>query len=323
MSGNLFNRRDALMLAGAGSLMASPVARAAGAALPASGEPMLPMELTFSGGKRAFKMHPRAAILTYPIRFILGAEGNGGGRVGIYLTLGGPTEADMAALAAEAREDLATRLAAIGLPVVPPAEMLAAQAVKELGSVPGSAKWDEGVLDPMGKRLWYMVAPPSAPLLPQWGSTSGSSEFGTTARLPSPSRAVDAVMIAPYLTLEFTTLSGTVKSGSKGSTSWAGGEILFGFKPHSITYFTAGGKRSIENVGGSFQPKGRIVIAPTRLPGQLRNNVAVPSPEMSKRMGNARIDAFDVDMTAWRDWVRLAFRSYNELMARHIAAARA
>jgi hypothetical protein len=311
------DRRHALKLAGIGAALATPLGRLA-AQSPAGS---LPIELNIWGGKGAFKMHPRAAIVTYPIRFILAAEANAGGRVGIYLTLKGPTEADMRALAAEARKDLASRLAAIGLPTVPPAELLANPDFAAMPKVPGGAKWDEGVLDPMGKRLWFMTGSPDAPLHPSWGSTTGSSEMFSIGKFNPASRSLNAVSIAPYLTLEFSTLTGSVKSGSKGSTAWAGGEILFGFKPHSHTYFSAGGKRSIENVGGGFQPKGRVLIAPTKLPGQLNSGVQAPSPELAKRMGNARIDEFAVDMAAWREWVRQAYRSYNAELARNIVTA--
>lgn len=311
------DRRGALKLAGIGALAATPLGRLAaqGAA------PGIPIELNLWGGKGAFKMHPRAAIVTYPIRFILAAEANAGGRVGIYLTLKGPTEVDMRALAAEARNDLASRLAAIGLPTVPPGELLANPDFAALPKVPGNARWDEGVLDPMGKRLWFMASSVDAPLHPGWGSTTGSSEMSSIGKFNPTSRALNAVSIAPYLTLEFSTLSGSVKSGSKGSTAWAGGEILFGFKPHSHTYYSAGGKRSIESVGGGLHPKGRVLISPVQLPGNLRSGVGAPGAELAKRMGNARIDEFAVDMNAWREWVRQAYRGYNAELARLIATA--
>ncbi len=312
-----FDRRDALKFAALAAATAVPIGRAL-----AQGEARIPIELNLWGAKGAFKKHPRAAIVTYPIRFITAAEGNGGGRVGIFLTLKGPTAAEMRMLANEARGDLAARLEAIGLPVVPPAELLANPEFAALGTVPGSAKWDGGKLDPMGNRLWHITASPDAPLHPSWGSTSGSSEFSGIGKFNKASRSLNAVAIAPYLTLEFSTLTGSVNSGSRGSTAWVGGEILFGFKPHSITYYNAGGQRSIENLGGGFQPKGRILISPTKLPGSLNSNVAVPPPEMADRLGRARIDEFAVDMAAWREWVRQAYRGYNAELVRLIAGAR-
>jgi hypothetical protein len=279
---------------------------------------MLPVELSMWGAKRAFRTHPRAVIISYPIRFILGAEASGGGRVGIYLTLKGPTEADMQALTAEAHKDLVERLAAIGLPVVPAAEMLANAEFQKLPKTPGGAAYNEGVLDPMGKRLWYITGCADAPLHAKWGSNNGAAEFSSIGQTAATSRSLDAVALVPYLTLEFTTLAGAVNSGRQGSTAWVGGEVLFGYKPHSITYYTAGGKRSIENLGGGIVPKGRVLIAPNKLPGQLNSGVQSPNAELVKRMGRARIDEFAVDMNAWREWVRLAYRSYNAELAREI-----
>ncbi len=311
------DRRDMLRLAGVS---------AAGALAPASrlfaqSDAQVPIELSFWGGKNAFRMHPRAAIISYPIRFILAGEGSGGGSVGIFLSLKGPTETDMQKLTAEARNDLAARLAAIGLPAVPPAEMLANPDFAALPKAAGGSKWEQGVLDPMGKRIWYITGCPDAPLHDKWGSTDGRAEMMSMGKMTAASRSLNAVALVPHLTLEFSTLSGSVKSGSKGSTSWVGGEILFGFKPHSNSYFMAGGKRSIEMVGGGFQTKGRVLISPSRLPGELKSAVATPGAEMAKRLGRARIDEFVVDMTAWREWVRQAFRGYNAEMVRHIATA--
>lgn len=310
------DRRDMLKLAGL----------AATAAVPGSGllaqpnVPDKPIQLDIWGAKGAFKAHPRAAIVTYPVRFIMAAEANAGGRVGIYLTLKGPTEADMRALAAEARADLARQLDAIGYPAVPPAELLANADFQAMPKVAGGAKWDEGVLDPMGKRLWFLTGSPEAPLHPSYGSTNNSAEMSTIGKFNPTSRSLNAVALAPFPTFEFSTLSGSVSSGSKGSTAWAGGDILFGFKPHSSAYFSGGGKRSIESMGGGFQTKGRILLAPTRLPGELRTGSGNPSPELRKRMGNARIDEFAVDMGAWREWVRQACRSYNAEIIRGIGS---
>lgn len=311
------DRREMLKLAGcsaAAGLLPSGPALAQGGA-------QVPIELNFWGGKGAFKMHPRAAIISYPIRFILAGEGNGGGNVGIYLSLNGPTESDMQKLTAEARTDLAERLAGIGLPAVPAAEMLANPDFAALPKAAGGAKWEQGVLDPMGKRIWYITGCPDAPLHDKWGSTDGRAEMMSMGKMTAASRSLNAVALVPHLTLEFSTLSGSVKSGPKGSTSWAGGEILFGFKPHSNSYFVAGGKRSIEMVGGGFQTKGRILISPSRLPGELKTAVVTPGAEMAKRLGRARIDEFVVDMAAWREWVRQAFRGYNAELVRHIATA--
>lgn len=320
MSGNI-DRRAAIKLAGAGAALLSVPGRALAQYKTTTTTSTIPVELSMGGTKGAFKKHPKAAILSYPIRFIMGAEANAGGNVGIFLTLSGPSELDMQILAEEARDDLAARLLAINYGVVDPKVMLADPAVVALPKVPGNARWDEGTLDPMGKRFWYVCGSPNAPLLPQWGSPSGSSEFMAMAKMTVPSRALDAVVLIPNLTLEFSTLSGSVKGGSKGSTSWAGGDILFGFKPHSITYFMAGGKRSIEMQGGDIRPKGRVIITPVRLPGELRTGVAAPSAELAKRMGRARIDQFAVDVGTWRGWVRTAFRAYNAEVARLVAGA--
>lgn len=224
------NRRDMFKLAGAGGLLLTP----AGRLLAQSAMPDVPIELNMSGATRAFTKHPKAAILSYPIRYIMAAEANGGGRVGIFLTLSGPTPADMAMLADEARDDLARRLEAIGLPVMPEAEMMANPTIAALDW--GQPHWDDGTPDPMGRRIWYNTAGPGEPVLNRWGSTNGNAEFGIIGRMPAPSRAIDAVIIIPSLFLEFSTLSGSVRSGNQGSTSWAGGDILFGFKPFSWTY---------------------------------------------------------------------------------------
>lgn len=311
------DRRDAIKLFGAG------VAGLYGASpLMAQTVGGSPIELGFSGAKGAFRKHPRLAILSYPIRYIMAGEGNGGGSVGIFLTLTGPTAAEMTALATEARDDLASRLSAAGFPVVEPAAMLAEPTVSALPWTPGNGKWDEGKLDPMGRRVWFITGSPSAPLHGSWGSTSGASEFGAMGKLTVPSRAMDAVIVIPHLTLEFSTLTGTVNSGSRGSTSWAGGEILFGFKPHSITYYMAGGQRSIEMLGGSMNPKGRVIVGGVKLPGELRSGTGSPSPEMAQRLGRARLDEFAVDMPAWRSWVRQSAANYNAALVAHIMAAR-
>ncbi len=310
------HRRELIKLAAASGLMMAPGARL----LAQSAMPDVPIELSMSGARRAFTKHPKAAIMSYPIRFIMAGEGNGGGRVGIFLTLRGPTEADMAQLAGEARDDLAQRLEAIGLPVMSQADMMANPVVAALDW--GQPHWEDGTPDPMGRRIWYNTSGPGLPVLNRWGSTSGNAEFTIINRMAAPSRALDAVVVIPNLLLEFSTISGSVRSGSEGATSWTGGDILFGFKPHSSTYYMAGGERSIEMLGGSLTPRGRILISPQRLPGQLNSGVAAPSADMTERLGRARIDEYAVDMTAWREWVRAAFRGYNTELVRNIQEAR-
>lgn len=287
------------------------------------GGAQLPVQLSPGGATRAFKMHPRIAIASYPIRFIMAAEGNAGGRVGIFLTLEGPTEQDMQKLAVEARDDLANRLTLALKTVVPGEQLLAEPSFAAMPKVPGGAKWDAGTLDPMGKRFWYLTGSPHAPLLEGWGSTDGGRELSINNRMTTPSRALDAVFLIPNLTLEFSTLSGSVKSGSQGSTAWVGGDILFGFKPHSQSLFMAGGKRSIEMVGGSFMPKGRILISPTPIPGQLVNNAGALPAQMAKQMGNGRHDALRVDMNGWSELVRMAYRGYNQALVDNILKASA
>jgi hypothetical protein len=182
--------------------------------------------------------------------------------------------------------------------------------------VPGGAKWDEGTLDPMGKRWWFITGSNDAPLHPGWGSITGASETRGLSDFNSAGAALDTVNLFPNLTLEFSTIAGSVNSGSKGSSFWTGGEILFGFKPHSVGYYA--GRQG----AGGFHPKGRIVISPTKLPGELRTGVGQPSAALRSRLGNARLDEFAVNMDAWREWVRQAFRGYNAAMVKHIAAAR-
>lgn len=311
------HRRDLIKYAAASGLMLAPGSRL----LAQTTQPDVPIELSMSGARRAFTKHPKAAILSYPIRYIMAAEGDGGGRVGIFLTLRGPTEADMAQLANEARDDLAQRFEAIGLPVMAEAEMMANPTIAALDW--GQPHWEDGTPDPMGRRIWYNTAGPGEPVLNRWGSTSGSAEMGIIGRMPGPSRALDAVIVIPSLFLEFSTLTGSVRSGSQGSTSWTGGDILFGLKPYSWTYYMAGGQRSIEALGGSLNPRGRVLISPRQLPGQLNSSVAAPSADMTERLGRARIDEYVVDMDAWREWVRAAFRGYNAELTRNVAEARA
>lgn len=309
-------RRDVFKLAGAGGLLLTPASRL----LAQSAMPDVQIELNMTGAKRAFTKHPKAAILSYPIRHIMAAEGNGGGRVGIFLTLRGPTEADIAQMAGEARDDLARRLEAVGLPVMAQADMLANPAVTALDW--GQPHWDEGTPDPMGRRIWYNTAGPGERVLNRWGSPSGGPEMGIINRMAAPSRALDAVIIIPSLFLEFSTLSGESRSGSQGSTSWVGGDISFGFKPFSWTFYMAGGQRSIEMLGGSVTTRGRGLIAGQPLPGTINNSVAAPSAEMTQRLGRARIDEFVVDMGAWREWMRAAYRGYNTALTAEIAEAR-
>lgn len=276
--------------------------------------------MTWSMHRREMFKLAGAAILSYPIRHIMAAEGNGGGRVGIFLTLRGPAEADIAQMAGEARDDLARRLEAIGLPVMPQAEMLANPAVAALDW--GQPHWDEGTPDPMGRRIWYNTAGPGERVINRWGSTTGGPELGITNRMAAPSRALDAVIIIPSMFLEFSTLSGDSRSGSQGSTSWVGGDISFGFKPFSWTFYMAGGQRSIEMLGGSVTTRGRGLIAGQPLPGTINNSVAAPSADMTERLGRARIDEFVVDMGAWREWMRAAYRGYNTALTAEIAEAR-
>ena len=298
--------------------MLTPAGRLLAQAAPT--RPDVPIELRLSGPRAAFSKHPKAAILSYPIRYIMAAEGNGGGRVGIFLTLNGPTEADMAQLALEARNDLAARLEAIGVPVMSQADMMANPVVAGLDWT--QPHWEDGTPDPMGRRIWYNTYAPGAPVINRWGSTSGSAEYGIIGRMAAPSRALDAVIIIPSLFLEFSTLTGDTRSGSRGSTSWVGGEISFGFKPFSWTFFMAGGQRSNEVIGGSLSTRGRGLISGEYVPGEIRNNVATPPPAMVDRLGRARIDEFVVDMAAWREWVRAAFRGYNTEVVRHVAESR-
>lgn len=313
------HRREMFKLATAGGLLLTPAGRLLAQGAPAY--PDVPIEMRMTGARRAFTKHPKAAILSYPIRYIMAAEGNGGGRVGIFLTLNGPTEQDMALLADEARDDLARRLEAIGLPVMAEAEMLANPAIAALDW--GQPRWDDGTPDPLGRRIWYNTAGPGERVLNRWGSTNASAEMGMIGRMAAPSRALDAVIVIPSMFLEFSTLTGETRSGSLGSTSWAGGELAFGYKPYSWTYYMAGGQRSIEALGGTIETRGRGVISGQRLPGELRANVAAPSAALADRLGRARVDAFAVDMGAWREWVRAAYRGYNSQVARLIGEARA
>lgn len=309
-------RRELIKLATAGGLLLAP----GGRLLAQGAMPDVPIQLSMAGQRRTFTKHPKAAILSYPIRFIMAGEGNGGGRVGIFLTLRGPTEADMAQLAGEARDDLARRLEAIGLPVMTQADMMANPAIAALDWT--QPHWDDGTPDPLGRRIWYNTGIPGAPVLNRWGSTTGSAEYGIISRMAAPSRALDAVIMIPSLFLEFSTVSGSSNSGSRGSTSWTGGELAFGYKPFSWTFCMAGGQRNNEAFGANFSPRGRGVISPQQLPGEMRTGVAAPSADMTERLGRARIDEFAVDMGAWREWVRAAFRGYNSQLLGHIQEAR-
>lgn len=310
-------RRDLIKYAAASSLLLAPGARL----LAQTTQPDVPIELSMSGSERTFTKHPKAAILSYPIRFIMAGEGNGGGRVGIFLTLRGPTEADMAQLAGEARDDLARRLESIGLPVMAQADMMANPAIAALDWT--QPHWDDDTPDPLGRRIWYNTGMPGAPVLNRWGSVSGGPEYSIMSRMPAPSRALDAVIMIPSLFLEFSTVSGSSNRGSQGSTSWTGGELAFGFKPFSWTFCMAGGQRNNEAYAANFNPRGRGVISPQQLPGEMRTGVAAPSADMTERLGRARIDEFAVDTGAWREWVRAAFRGYNTELTRNIQEARA
>lgn len=286
----------------------------------------MPLQYKAHYGDKAYSVHSKASVIAYPIIFMRAAQASasaGGATAGIYLVMEGPTEADMRALAEEAYDDLTARLAAVGYEILPGSDAAQHPKFAELERHVGNAHWASGTPDPYGKRVWFMVSSNRAPLLQKLDSWNGRFQFGLLPKLKEASRELGAMFVMPTLVLDFSSLGAVARSGSQGSTAWAGGRVQIMVKASSGAYMWSGGPRVGGLVATQFLPKNRDFVSPWPLQGRLINNARTLTPELTREMGGGRYDVFNVDMVNWRNQVRAAFRGYNVAMVNDIIASKA
>jgi hypothetical protein len=307
---NTSSRRDVLV--GASALGIGALSQSAPALAQAPGA-LMPIRLAVDYGTKTLRTYQKAAILSYPILFMTSAFGKAG-NLGLYLEMEGPTEADMKALASEAHDDLARQLAAAGYEMMPGLEVARHRDIVSKGAVPGNGVWEGGVPDPYGQRGWYATSSDLAPMFGRIGKLDMRSDFGLPWELRGVSRDLGVMLVMPKLVFDFSSAGGATASGSRGSTSWVGGNIQFKVKPFSVSLLWTGGPRPPEFATTAFRTAERDFASPWPLLGNV-STVNRPIPASAGRFnGRPRYDVFQVDMNNWREQVRAAYRGYHKGM---------
>lgn len=282
---------------------------------------VMPLRYSVEFGTKAFKVHPKAAIVSYPIVFMTSAFAKAG-NLGLYLEMEGPTEADMKALANEAYDDLSRQLSASGYQMLAGTEVSQHPDLAALGAVSGNGKRGTGAPDPYGQRGWYTTSADQAPLFNRLGEFDHAFVSRLAWNTRHASRELGAMLVMPQLVFDFSSAGGASGSGSEGSTSWVGGNIQFMVKATSIGYMWAGGPRPIEIATSAFYPRNRDFVSPWPLLGNVAT-VNRPIPASAGRFnGRPRYDVFTANMDNWREQVRAAYRGYHKAMMDIVIANR-
>lgn len=270
--------------------------------------------------KNYFKGSNAVILPTYQLTFITSNQATavgGGARARNTKVLVGVDEATMRKLAGEAHADLRAQFAAAGLPVASDETAQAMIAANTIPLQPGNRYVVEAkggiTLNKSLRQSYISVGAANAPLLAPYRSELGGN-FNYMSLAPFNARLGKgqpngSLVVIPNLVIDFANMSANVQSNTKRNSASAGGSAVFGIRgvASGIFFAKAYGKGQIfpffvrpENDYGVGAPFARDVagaadVAPLSIMGE----------------SVARGDAVVVDLPAWENLVRAAYRDYN------------
>ncbi len=290
------------------------------AAQSASGPQTFPIKMA-NHDKNYFKGANAIILPTYQLTFITENQATavgGGARARNTKVLAGVDEATMRKLADEAHADLRAQFTAAGLPVASDETAQAMIAANTIPLQPGNRYVVEargGITVNKSLRQSYIsVGATNAPLLAPYRSELAANGANVMGMTPFNNRLVKgqpngSLAVVPNLVIDFANMAAAVQSGGKRNTASAGGSAVFGIRgvASGIIFAKAFGKNNVfafyvrpesdYGVGTPFarDAAGAADVAPLSVMGE----------------SVARGDAVIVDLTAWENLVRAAYRDYN------------
>lgn len=274
-----------------------------------------------SHDKNYFKGSSTIVLPTYQLTFITENQATavgGGARARNNKVLAGVDEATMRKLADEAHADLRAQFVAAGMPV---ASDETAQAMVAANTIPLQPD-NRYVVQARGgitvnkslRQSYISVGATKAPLLAPYKSELAANGSNFMSMTPFNNRLVKGqpngtLAVVPNLVIDFANMSANVQSGPRKNTASAGGSATFGIRgvASGVIFAKAFGKNNVfaffirpeadYGVGTPFarEDAGAADVAPLSVMGE----------------SVARGDAVIVDLPAWENLVRAAYRDYN------------
>ena len=293
---------------------------------PRASAEMLPVKMNNAHGAY-FKGRSKIAIISYSINYIVAqqatAVGGWGTKARLAATLAGVEEPMMRSLANEAHADLKAQLAAAGVAVASDEEAMGVLRAAAVELIPGNR--DDGggtggiTIGTSVKKAYVSFGADAAPLtnLYQPGGKVGGlgmlATMGRAGKLNRPGEAIDAVLLAPSLTLDFAEME--AHRGSRGAST--SGAATFVLRAQSPVNIQNPGPRGMGTPGFMMPAKDYPSATPFAAVDTGGGSVRALSSG-----GAARGDAVIVDPKAWSALVRDAYRSYNAAIVAAIVKAR-
>lgn len=316
--------------------IATAVTLAAAVALsaPAASAQTFPVKMA-SYQKGYFKGFSSVILPSYNLTFITATQATavgGGAASRLNKVLYGVDEAAMRRMADEAHADLRYQFAAAGIPVASNETAQAMVAASGIALQPGNVDMFKSsgggiTLNQSLRRSWVSVGPKNAPMLvpfkPDLNNTSGSN-YTVQAKANETmgkGQADGAMIVVPTLVLDFANVGGSVSSNMRGTTATTSGGAAFSIRgvASGISY-------------GKVYNKGKTVFAfYTRPEGDYTSpaafaqdiaGVASVAPTNAFGENASRGDAVVVNLAAWENLVRDAFRSYNAVLVKAALAGK-
>ncbi|MDO9337923.1 MAG: hypothetical protein Q7T61_16120 [Caulobacter sp.] len=269
--------------------------------------------------KNYFKGSNAVILPTYNLTFITANQATavgGGARARNTKVLAGVDEATMRRLADEAHADLRAQFVAAGLPV---ASDETAQAMVVANTIP-LQPGNRHVVDAKGgitvnkslRQSYVSVGAAKAPILaPYKTDLSGGSylsmiQFNNRIAKGQPE---GSLVVIPTLVIDFANMSAAAQSGFKRNTASAGGAAVFSIRGVASGTFFA----KVIDRGRIFpfyiRPEGDYGVPNAFARDEAGAADVAPLSVMGESV--ARGDAVVVDLPAWENLVRAAFRAHN------------
>jgi hypothetical protein len=277
------------------------------------------------GDRKALNGQPRVAIASYPVSFVVGgkATGIGGGfgtRAELSVSLQGVGEPEMRQMANEAYADLAARLTAAGIPVVPAAEFNAEAKVATLQRVAGNSQTDSGIFDSRAKKILTAYGSDAAPLIRGTGDIGYRGAIGLIWGFSKTSTNLQATILMPRLIVDFMYLDANRVGGGASGAARVNSNFFFSIAKASMGMAMT---TSVRGSGaGAFMEMRDQVVSDQPLQGELLQDISDPPVNIASILGKSRVDAFRVSRDAWIEQVRAAYRGYNQATVDAVVAAR-
>lgn len=271
--------------------------------------------------KNYFKGSNAIILPTYQLTFITSSQATavgGGARARNTKVLAGVDEATMRKLADEAHADLRAQFVAAGLPVASDETAQAMIAANTIPLQPGNRYVVEakgGITVNKSLRQSYIsVGASNAPLLAPYKAELAANGSNFMGMMPFNNRIAKgqpngSLVVIPNLVLDFANMSAEAQSGFRRNTASAGGAAVFSIRgvASGTIFAKAFGKN---NVFPFFiRPEADYGVPTPFAVDQAGGADVAPLSVMGESV--ARGDAVIVDLPAWENLVRAAFRAHN------------